>query len=176
MLKLNLGCGNVYLNGWVNIDLDSEKADLKHDLTKPLPYEDNTVDFIYSEHFIEHITVKQGVVLLKECRRVLKPGGVARVATVDLDYIIRKYIVSWKRQDWIKTFGYEWLETRAEMMNLVFREWGHQYLYNKEELKRRLEESGFKKIYRCRILKSPYTELKNKETRKDSKLILEAEK
>ena len=52
MLKLNLGCGQAYLSGWINIDIDSDKADLKHDLRNGLPYEDNTADYIFNEHFI----------------------------------------------------------------------------------------------------------------------------
>lgn len=176
MVKLNLGCGDVYFDGWINIDLDSDKADLKHDLTKQLPYEDGTVDLVYSEHFIEHLTVDEGLFVLKECRRVLKPGGVLRVATLDLDYLIRRYQLFWRRQDWIKTYGYGWLKTRAEMLNLCFHEWGHKYLYNGEELDRRLRESGFTKIRRRKLNSSPYMELKDRESRKDSRLVLEAEK
>jgi predicted SAM-dependent methyltransferase len=176
MLKLNLGCGGVYLNGWVNIDIDSEKADLKHDLKTPLPYEDNTVDFIYCEHFLEHLPVSDGLALLCECRRVLKPGGVVRVAVPNLNYLLFRYFFFWKRQSWYKKYGYEWIGTNAEMVNICFREWGHQYLYNAKELKRRLVEAGFGKVSRQRLRKSRYPELKNIETRKESRLIIEAVK
>ncbi len=174
MKNIHLGCGTVYLNGWINIDSESQNADLTLDLTNPLLFEDNTIDFIYSEHFIEHLTADEGLLLLNECRRILKPHGVIRIATPDLDYLMRRYFVCWRRQDWIKSFGYGWLETRAEMMNLCFRGWGHQYLYNAEELRRRLKEAGYKKIYRKRFNKSTYNELRNRESRNDSKLILEA--
>lgn len=176
MLKLNIGCGEVYFNGWINIDIDSAKADLKHDLRGALPYDDCSVDFIYSEHFIEHLTVSEGVALLSECRRILKTNGIVRTATLDLDYIVLKYIFSWKNQSWIHEYGYDYLKTKAEMLNLCFREWGHQYLYNREELARRLREAGFVRISRHRIGKSKYAELLGRETRKDSKLILEAKK
>ncbi len=175
-MKLNIGCGEVCFPGWINIDMDSPKADLRHDMRNPLPYETGTVDFIYSEHFIEHVTAQEGVKVLKDFFRVLKPGGVVRIATPDLNYLLFKYFFFWKRQAWIKKYGYEWLKTKAEMVNLCFREWGHQYLYNKEELERRIMEAGFKKIRNRRRNKSGYPELRNLETRKDSKLILEAEK
>lgn len=176
MLMLHIGCGNVYFDGWVNLDVDSDKADIKHDLRNQLPFEDNTVDFIFSEHFIEHLTVNEGLRVMSDFYRVLKRNGVLRVATPDLDYLIFRYIFSWRKQDWINKYGYEWIKTRAEMINICFREWGHQYLYNREELERRLREVGFKKICKGRLNRSKYPELRNRETRKDSKLILEAEK
>lgn len=175
-MKLNLGCGDVPLEGWVNIDLESDKADLKHDLTRPLPYEDGSVDFVYSEHFIEHLTAEEGLSLLKECRRVLKPGGVLRVATPDLGYVMLRYFLFWKRQSWLKKYGYQWIKTKAEMINISFREWGHQYLYNREELRRRLTEAGFVKVYRKKRGRSKYPELRGRETRKESNLVMEAVK
>ncbi len=176
MVKLNVGCGEAYFPGWVNIDIDSPKADLKHDLRKPLPYEENTADFIYSEHFIEHLTVQEGMAVLKDFYRVLKGGGVLRTATIDLNYIVLRYLFNWKKQVWIKKYGYEWLQTKAEMINLCFREWGHRYLYNQEELERRLREAGFNWISRQSLYRSKHQELRNRETRADSKLILEAVK
>ncbi len=176
MLMLHIGCGGVYFPGWINIDINSEKADLKYDIKERLPYGDNTVDFIYSEHVIEHFNVEEGLRLLAEFYRILKCNGVVRIATPDLDYIIFRYYFFWKKQDWIKKYGYEWIKTKAEMMNISLREWGHFYVYNEEELRRRLKEIDFKKIHRKKINKSDYYELKNRETRKDSKLILEAVK
>lgn len=176
MLKLNVGCGDVYLKGWVNIDNLSEKADLKHDMKDPLPYADGTVDFIYNEHFIEHMSVSEGLAVLREFHRVLKKGGVLRIATPDLDYVMLRYFFLWKRQGWYKKYGYEWIKTRAEMINICFREWGHQYLYNAEELDRRLREAGFIKTKKKRNGKSGYAELIGMETRKESDLIFEAVK
>jgi len=174
MKKIHLGCGEIYLDDWINIDFESEKADLKHDLTKPLPFENNTIDFIYSEHLIEHLTVQDGLALMKECRRILKPEGVIRIATPNVDYLLFRYFFFWKWRFWYRKYGYTWIKTRAEMVNICFREWGHQYLYNRQELKRRLKEAGFKTIYRQKFKKSRYPELRGKETRRESKVILEA--
>ena len=54
-IKLNLGCGPNLKKGFINIDL-SKKANLRLDLRKPLPFKGNTVDYIYSEHFFEHLS------------------------------------------------------------------------------------------------------------------------
>lgn len=175
-LKLHVGCGNVKLLGWVNIDVEPGAADLIIDVRKGLPFDDNSVDFIYNEHFIEHLTYEEGQKVLKEFWRVLKKGGVLRIATPDLDYIINKYMSNWKDQDWLSWPEYSFIKTRGEMLNVSFRWWGHKYLYNEEDLRRQLDRANFKKIIRCEWGKSKYVELSGLETRKDSKLILEAEK
>jgi len=175
MLKLNIGCGSVYLEGWVNIDIESETADLIHDMRNPLPYHDNSIDFIYNEHFIEHLSVDEGVGVMKEFHRVLKPRGVLRIATPDLRRVLFRYFFFWRRQEWIRKWHRE-LETRAEMINKSFYSWEHRYLYDTEELKRRLEEAGFTRLSRKSFRKSGHAELRGLETRKDSKLIMEAVK
>lgn len=50
-----------------------------------LPLEDNSIDFIFSEHFFEHLFFDEAAALFKECYRVLKPNGVIRVVVPDAD-------------------------------------------------------------------------------------------
>ena len=61
----------------------------------------------------------------------------------------------------------------SQMLNIFFREWGNQWLYDDEELCRRLQEAGLVNINKVEIEKSEYPELQNRETRKDSTLIYE---
>ncbi|AGB42133.1 hypothetical protein Halha_2259 [Halobacteroides halobius DSM 5150] len=179
MLMLNIGCGDVCFDGWVNIDLDSKAADLNIDVRDGLPYEDNSIDYIYSEHFIEHLTVNEGIYFFEEVFRVLKKGGVMRVATPSLKSVVMQYLSDdWKDQEWIKKHGYEYLQTRAEMINLSFRAWGHKYLYDEEELKRRLIEAGFNcnNIFQKELNDSEFKDFCDKETRQESDLIIEVTK
>lgn len=74
MKKINLGCGTNKLPGWDNYDYDL-------DITKPLPFEDNSIDYIFMEHVIEHVTYKESWDFFKEANRVLKPGGKIRIIT-----------------------------------------------------------------------------------------------
>src|SRR5580700_9642003 len=61
-LKVNIGCGKAPFEGWTNLDLDPEsKADLLWDVTEGLPFSDDSCAFIYCEHFLEHISVQNGV-------------------------------------------------------------------------------------------------------------------
>ncbi len=76
-LKLHLGAGPHYLEGWRNHDRDV-------DLRKPLPWVDGAAEFIFCEHTIEHLTTPEGVRLIEECFRVLAPGGVLRLSFPDV--------------------------------------------------------------------------------------------
>jgi len=60
------------------------------------------------------------------------------------------------------------------MINIAFRWWGHQHLYNREELSRALSEAGFSCFYFTEQGQSDYADLQDLETRADSKLIAEA--
>lgn len=73
--KLNLGCGQFYKSGYVNLDFDSKtKADVLHDLNQfPYPFEDSSFSLIEANHVLEHLTDSFGV--MKELHRILIPGG-----------------------------------------------------------------------------------------------------
>ena len=49
---------------------------MRQDLTKRLPFDDGSVDAVYSSHLFEHIYYSDAEAILQECHRVLKPGGV----------------------------------------------------------------------------------------------------
>lgn len=176
--RLHLGCGKVYLDGWLNIDLyDGSAADIKLDMTWPLPFEDNSCELVFTEHMLEHLSAEQGAAFLQECFRVLKKGGVLRVAMPSLDKLIqRSYEGNWRDADWLSWPEFKHVSTRAEMLNMAFREWGHQWLYDREELYRRLKDAGFETISDCNWGTSTHADLSGRETRKDSLLIVEAEK
>lgn len=57
---------------------------LQHDATTPFPLADNSFDWAYSEHFIEHVSSEQAVAWLAEVRRMVRPGGFLRLSTPDL--------------------------------------------------------------------------------------------
>jgi hypothetical protein len=84
-LKINLGCGEEILNNWINVDSrNTKKVNLRLDLRQQLPFADNRAQFIFSEHFIEHLTYpKEAFNLLSECYRVLAHRGVLRISSPD---------------------------------------------------------------------------------------------
>jgi predicted SAM-dependent methyltransferase len=176
--KLHFGCGPVLLQGWINIDLHVNPAKgVVWDVTKPFPLPDNSCRCIYHEHLLEHLPPAQGAAFLKDCHRLLMPGGVVRIAMPSLQYVIEKYQSGdWREQDWLQWPEYRFVQTRAEMVNVALRWWGHQWLYDQEELRRYLSAAGFQAITEAPWGGSAHPELRNLETRADSKLICEAAK
>lgn len=181
--KLNLGCGTDYKQGWINIDNNSDnnikQLDVNWDLSKGIPFDDNSIDFIFNEHFLEHLTVEEGQIFLRECKRVLKKGGVLRISMPDLEKCMKDYFnPNWKEdnKETYRKFGLDFIKTKAEKVNISFRWWGHKWLYDREELERRLKQAGFQNIKFCKLRESDYAELQNQETRNESTLIAEVVK
>ena len=109
-IKLHIGSGRNYLENWINIDFSKRtKKDLSFDVRKGIPFPSNSVDYIFSEHFIEHITYNEGLFYFSEVFRVLKNGGVLRTAFPDLDFIIESYQNdSWREKEWVKLTNAQW--------------------------------------------------------------------
>lgn len=176
-LKLHIGCGTQYKSSWVNIDNNSDEniatLDINWDLGKGIPFEDESVDYIYHEHFIEHLSYEQGLRFLSECYRVLKVGGVMRVACPDLDALIKEYLEdTWRAQSWVTKYQCQWMPSRCYMLNACMNEqpWGHKYVYNKEDLMQRLCDAGYSAgdIFEEEFNRSQYECLQGLDNREDS--------
>ena len=90
-IKINAGCGDMILKGYINIDLYSEFAEVKADIAH-LPYRDNYADEIYSSHTIEHFNFKEAFSVLRDWHRVLKPGGIIVIDTPDMLASCKKFV------------------------------------------------------------------------------------
>ena len=84
--RLHIGAGQESIPGWINIDNQGHPGvDQVLDVRRGLPF--SNVAAIYAEHFIEHLTLDDGLAFLKECRRVLASDGVLRLSTPNLDWV-----------------------------------------------------------------------------------------
>lgn len=153
--KLQIGSGHNPLQGWLNTDLEVEDGLIYLDATEPLPLPDTSIDYIFSEHMFEHIPYQAGNQFLREANRILKSGGRIRIATPDLDFLIRlhKEFVTDLVQRYIKFevdryIAYPKAYTRGNVINNTFRNWGHQFIYDFEMLSLTLSEAGFTEIVR----------------------------
>jgi len=172
--KLHLGCGPNVLPGWLNLDLEPGVGGFKCDLTQRLPIPNNAIEYIYSEHFIEHLEITDAEALLRECYRVLKPQGVIRISTPDLrkllDEYYKKRTTEWHDVGWTPL-------TPCRMVNEGMRLWGHKFVYDSDELQTLIQKAGFIKVRSVKWRDSQYTALQNLESRPfHGELIFEADK
>lgn len=171
--RLCLGSGRAPIPGWTNVDFYFP-SDVQLDLRFGIPIPDDSVELIYSEHLIEHLSLEANLQLFRECRRVLAPAGRMRIATPDLAEIVRDYRTDWRRHDWVKWDEYSWVDSGTRMVNAAVRDWGHVYIWDYEELAQRLAGTGFANLERHEIGESAREALRGLETRADSHLVVEA--
>lgn len=133
MLKLNLGCGTNKLEGWDNRDADV-------DITKPLPWKDSTADFVFAEHVVEHVYYEQALGFFRECHRVLKPGGVVRIAVPSVEQVMQ--LATGEYCEFTKKWVQHEHPKRRAMTNILFMH-GHKAPWTKGLLVTSLYYVGF---------------------------------
>lgn len=94
MILLNIGAGGTLPDPpWVNVDFPHEHPNMpnyvRHDASTPLPFA--SADGLIACHFIEHFDCLKAVEILRDFRRVLKPGGVCRIVVPDASYHRKVY-------------------------------------------------------------------------------------
>ncbi len=120
------------------------------DITRPLPFADHSVDWVYAEHLIEHVPLGTAVHWLGEVRRILRPGGLLRLTTPDLARYIDGYLDGDERffrrhRRRLRTMrvGPPMPERRAFMLNQIFYHFGHRWIYDEAELRHVLDRAGY---------------------------------
>jgi predicted SAM-dependent methyltransferase len=211
MKLLNLGCGHISPDGWTNVDgsnrawlasklpwldrfltrlnvIDStefSKATVHADLTKRFPWQDNTIDGIYMGEILEHFTKDDGEEVLRECYRVLKPGGTLRVRVPDFVEFCEKYIAEYRevqslgRQSWNDKHS-RWVKMFFDDICVVspkrFRSFGHfhKWMYDDISLILLMERLGFRDAMRRKLHESQLPLIDKVESRE--LLVVEAVK
>ena len=166
VVKLQLGCGSNRLPGWLNTDMNvyTVRAGAEYlDVSKKFWLPDCSVDYVFSEHLFEHLTYPQAGHMLSECHRVLKPGGVIRIATPNLAFLADLYL---HPDSGINRQYIEWAAkqggipaTPTYVLNRFHTAWGHQIVYDHDTLVGLLSQYGFRDIRRCEMSKSAHEAL-----------------
>lgn len=167
--KLQIGSGSNLLEGWLNVGISVEESwkGVYMDAGKRFPLPDESMNFVYSEHLFEHLTYQQAQNMLKESYRVLKPGGIMRLATPDLRFLLGLYQEPEKplhkayMQFSVKDDGMP--ASPVYVISRFHTNWGHQIIYDRETLTRMLEEVGFRDITSCEVGQSVHEELNGME-------------
>ena len=171
--QLHLGCGPCVLPGWINLDTEQGiPGVVAWDLRQGLPLKDQSIEAVYSEHFIEHLTLEDARRLLRECVRVMKPGAMIRMSTPDLAYLVEAYrerrLDEWRDVDWMPA-------SPADLLNEGMRSWGHRYLHDAASLSRLIASAGFVEPTRVAWRQSRNARLRGLESRPfHGDLIMEA--
>jgi|ERR1035437_613426 ubiquinone/menaquinone biosynthesis C-methylase UbiE len=169
-MKLNLGCASQVPDGWVNVDyalgarfmkipffrafnrklklfnLDWNEKIYLHDLTKKFPWDDSSVDIVYSSHTLEHFSKEDGRRFLAECHRVLRKNCIIRIVVPDLHHNVAEYIEGRiKADEFIEKLGVLYGNSNNALKKRLtpFFQFPHKCMYDNTRLIEILNEIGF---------------------------------
>jgi len=172
---LILGSGVHRRPGWLASDIcPTGGTAIYVDGRRRLPFADGVLAYVFAEHMIEHISYTDGVYLTREIFRVLKPGGVFRVATPDLLAVARLVTNSddLSVQEFVevsnRAFGVVGRGQASFSVNRFFFWWGHRFIYDQPTLEEIMRNAGFAQIDRHRPGESPEPRLRNLEIHGDA--------
>lgn len=160
MKKLHVGCGPAPITGWINTDINPlDPSVIRMDASGQWPFQDGELDYVFSEHLIEHLTFDGGVSFLREAHRCLKPGGRIRIATPNIKFLFdmdRDWDTDPKYREYAQwssdAFIGKGITHPVLVINNFFRDWGHQFLWDPSLLRHVLINIvGFSAAYPCCI-------------------------
>jgi hypothetical protein len=153
---LNLGCGLLRYDNYINADFFLRFSWFKHpyfpnwllDIRYPLKCDDNFWDGIFTQHTLEHIYPIEGLQLLRELYRTLKPGAWLRISVPDLEKYVSYYngiIPHEKFKQW---------DTGAEAICSLTQNYSHLACWDSKLLSKLLINIGFRNIKKVNFMES----------------------
>jgi len=116
------------------------------DAARRIPHGDGTVDAIYASHMLEHLDQVEARLFLAECRRVMKPGGILRLAVPDLRNAAYQYLRLSDADGFLRHLQFDLDKPRGPAARLR-RMWsggrGHHWMYDRDSLVALVEAAGF---------------------------------
>ncbi|MBI5024021.1 MAG: hypothetical protein HZC18_03370 [Candidatus Omnitrophica bacterium] len=132
-MKLHLGCGTKKLEGWINIDSVPEcRPDVVHDISKPLPYADQSAEELLGEDLLEHFDKYIRYLVFYEWTRVLKVGGKITLQVPDFKTILLRYFKFGYNNFVDFIFGENLWESRIYIGHFGNHKWGYSQKTLKE--------------------------------------------
>ncbi len=208
-MKLNLGCGPVQPSGWINVDnsyrarfattaprLDALLTKFRLipatefrpglravNLERRLPWEEGRIDAIYGGEMLEHFTEEKGNFLLRECFRVLKPGGILRMRVPNNAIFWQNYLDEYNktkslpREQWNDHHA-RWIRMFFDDICVKFRAGYsghyHRWMFDEISLCVAFEKAGFTEVSSMQFHSSRISSISDVEVRDD--LIVEGVK
>ena len=168
---LRLGAGRQTDSGWLSVDLIPLSFRVVYmDATKPFPLPPGSFDAVHCEHVIEHIPYEGAMTMLAECHRILRPGGLLRIATPNLALVARlitsgssdpdlREYVEWSNRGYGTAAEQRDPANPAFAANRLVRNWGHTFIYDEATLRTALRDAGFHDIVTVEPRTSSHPEL-----------------
>lgn len=138
--KLHLGCGGKYIPGFFHVDVNEHPhIDLRATVDKLDGIESNSVELIYASHLLEHFDRHEVDAVLAEWRRVLRPGGVLRLAVPNFGACARLYADGRLEHGLDDILG---LVVGGQKDAYDY----HKMVFDEASLERRLKQVGFREV------------------------------
>ena len=179
---LNVGCGPNINQNYINLDyLWVPGVDVCWDITKGIPLESESMEGIFTEHCLEHISFSQCKDAINDFYRILQPKGVVRIILPDAELYLDLYEQSKNGKNvefpYVSDTEKKNNFTPIMSVNRIFRDHGHLFAYDAETLAVLLKNAGFINIKKESYMSGRCSELLiDTESRKIESLYIEAEK
>ena len=163
--KVNIGACDKVLPGWLNTDLDPMSPGVIFlDATQPLPFPNESLDYVFCEHFIEHLSREDAERFLTEVNRCLRPRGVVRLATPDLDRYVKLFGAAQSCEhahfcEHYARFSGLARPSPCAVLNHIMHNWGHRFIWTIEEIDHSIRRTGFASLRLAAIGESEHEAL-----------------
>jgi SAM-dependent methyltransferase len=173
--RLNWGCGNWKMPGWINSDIKDEPGvDLVCDIRDGLPLPDDDIDYAVSIHALPEIPYRDLVGAIAELRRVIKPGGVLRLGLPDVERGIRAFLDN--DRDYFLVPDKDAATIGGKLVTqLVWYGWSRS-LFTYDFTEELLVKAGFREVLGCSFqeTKSRFPEIVEIDSRERESFFVEA--
>ena len=149
-MKVNVGCGEYPLWGYVNLDADAQVHPDLCCTVPPLPFGDGDLEEVYAGHFMEHLSLDDARAFLAECYRCLEPGGRLCIVVPDTREVLRRYLtgsidaVEYPQGVWWSMADLD--AVCAMFLYSTVQDSLHQWAYDVDTLGRALVREGFRQL------------------------------
>jgi hypothetical protein len=168
-IKLEIG-GHSPRDGWLVTNVNAVTR-LYLDATKGWPLKTASVEYVFSDNVIEHLTLQAGREMLLEAHRCMRPGGIIRTVTPDLRAHVDMYLQGGGVLDnnvtsHYRNIGLE-VEHPVDLVRIPVAAFGHHagYIYDFGTLAAELGRAGFRNVVRCELGESEHQALRGLDLR-----------